>query len=54
MLRIGCGCLHEGAPVAIEQREAHLCTTDRYSDIFKDRLRPQAFNLKQRAIEEAG
>jgi hypothetical protein len=45
--------------VAIEQRETSaigrpLCTTDRCSDIFKDPLQPRTFNLKQRAIEEAG
>src|ERR1700688_1870879 len=39
------GPLHEDAPVAIEQRNARLCTTDRCSAIFKDRPRPQAFNL---------
>jgi hypothetical protein len=40
---------HKDRRVAIEQREAHavggLCTTDRCSDTFKDRLRPPAFNL---------
>ncbi len=46
--------LHEGGRVAIEQRNARLCTTDRSSDIFKDRLPPRTFNLKQRTIEEAG
>src|SRR5260221_12059667 len=48
------GRLHEDGCVAIEQRNARLCTPDRYSDIFKDPLRLQAFNLKQRTIEEAG
>jgi hypothetical protein len=46
--------LHEGWRVAIEQRNASHCTTDRCSDIFKDRLQPRTFNLKQRTIEEAG
>ena len=48
------GFLHEGWRVAIEQRNASRCTTDRCSDIFKDPLQPRTFNLKQRMMEETG
>ena len=48
------GRLRENECVAIEQRKARLCTTDRCSDIVKDPLQSRTFNLKQRTIEEAG